>query len=262
MSHVAVILTSERCGHCKHMRGTGRLLSQNEIKKDNKPASIQGGYHFDSKFMKKLITADSGTNTQHFRVVNIHYKTFNPAEGLMDISIFTLENDNTNVRQTVIKEAPGGKTQITIYLVAESGRVLSSEEIPTKWEEIVKTYVPVNIQNYALFYPSMVVFEKDAWTKGILNRSPIYGILNGFDSRKEAPYGAIPAQRPDVLEFPKFLNQFVNGTKVLSGVPVEEVKEKVKEEPIVVPTIEDRKAEPVIPTVGAMKKFRLYVVEK
>ena len=79
MSNVLVLLTSERCGHCRNMRGSGRLLSQTEIKRDNKQPNIPGGNHYDAVFMKKLITAEVG-NTAKLRVINIHYKTFNPAE--------------------------------------------------------------------------------------------------------------------------------------------------------------------------------------
>ena len=53
------------------MRGTGRLLSQNEIKKDSKTPTVQGGFHYDAKFMKKMITAD--TDSAKLRIINVHY---------------------------------------------------------------------------------------------------------------------------------------------------------------------------------------------
>ena len=87
--HVAVLITSERCGHCKRMRGSGRLLSQNEIKKDNLMATIPGGpsrptgYHYDAIFMKRLLTAGTDAS-QLLKIVNIHYKSFNPMEGIAD----------------------------------------------------------------------------------------------------------------------------------------------------------------------------------
>lgn len=274
MSHIAVILTSEACGHCRHMRGSGRLLSQNEIKKDKKQATIPGGYHYDAIFMKKLITADTNTTNQHFRIINIHYKDFNTNGGINDISIFTLENDNTTIRQTMLK-SNSDKTQVTIYMIGESGKVMSNDEIPTKWEDIVKTYVPVNIGNYAMFYPSMVVFEKDAWSKGITARTPIYGFLNGFDTKTESPYGVVTAgSRPNVIEFTKFLNQFITGEKKLLGSPqvnevvvekVEEVKTETVPDnyvPKIADSIKREDGKILVPTTGAAKRnFKLYVVE-
>ena len=81
--HIATLITSEKCGHCRNMRGTGRLLSQNEIKKDSKQPSMPGGYHYDAKFMKKMITAD--TDSAKLRILNVHYKSFNPGDGVMDL---------------------------------------------------------------------------------------------------------------------------------------------------------------------------------
>jgi small subunit ribosomal protein S6 len=39
--------------------------------------------------------------------MNVHYKTFNPAEGVAYISVFTLEPDSKSIRQTLIKENGG-----------------------------------------------------------------------------------------------------------------------------------------------------------
>lgn len=281
MSHVAVLLTSERCGHCRNMRGSGRLLSKNEIKRDNKQANIPGGHHYDAAFMKKMITAEIG-NTPRLRVINIHYKSFNPAEGVMDISVFTLDNDSTTVRQTMLKEKDG-KGVMTIYTVGESGKIEASKELPTAWDELVKTYIPVNMQNYIAFYPQMVLFEGKAWTEGIDKKTPIYGYINGMDTKEEAPYGAIPTPQPKVIEWNKFLKQFFDGSKELKGnavssgagvaptpppAPVkvaEEVKVPEPEKVIVKAAgmLEKKDSNVVIAeTPGSKKmKFKLYVVE-
>jgi len=267
MSNVAVILTSERCGHCRNMRGTGRLMSKAEIKKENKQPNIPTGHHYDATWMRKLITADLNKDAK-LRVVNLNYKSFNPAEGLTDISVFTLENDK-EVRQTMLKETGDGKTNMTIYVVGETGRVLSNQDIDTTWSEMCKTYVPVNISMYAFFFPSLTLFEGNEWTESIKNKTPIYGYMNGFDTKKDAPYGALtgPGIQPNVMEFSKFLIQFFNGAKELKGKPSVEAKpvepEPVKKEEIVNPTAsgESRRSN-IVPTTGMRRNFRLYVLEK
>jgi hypothetical protein len=277
MSNVLVLLTSERCGHCRNMRGSGRLLSQTEIKRDNKQPNIPGGNHYDAVFMKKLITAEVG-NTAKLRVINIHYKTFNPAEGVMDYNVFTLDGDGVTVKQTMIKEKDG-IGQMTLYAVGESGKVVLIEDINTPWSDFCKKNIPVNISNYAFFYPSLILFEGKAWTEGLDKGTPIYGHLNGFETKNEIPYGGVPGQQPNVLDFGKFVKQFFDGTKELRGSPiavapvpiaptpvVEEVKAVTQEPKLAVKTAgesERRENYIVASTPGANRlKYRLYVVEK
>lgn len=265
MSHVAVIISSERCGHCRTMRGDGRLMSKNQTK-DKKP-NIPGGHFYDAAFMKKIITADMNAGAK-LRVINVHYKTFNPADGVMDISVFILDSDGNSVRQTMLKEK-NGKTSMSIYSIGEVGKVISTQDTPEDWNTIVKTYIPSNIVNYSVFFPSMVLFEGTAWAEGIKNGTPIYGYLNGFETKTEAPYGVAAANvQPNVMEFPKFVNQFFNGTKELRGSPVKPVvaaapAPAAPEPPAYVPK-EVKKETVAIPTLAARDKLkvRLFVVEK
>ena len=260
MSHTAVILTSERCGHCRHMRGNGKLLSKTEITKEKRQPTIQGGHHYDAVWMKSLITADSGTEPK-LRVINLHYKTMNFAEGLVDISVFSLENDK-EIRQTMLKEIAGGKTNITISVVGDNSRIVSTQDAPTLWSEICNTYIPINLNMYAMFFPSLLVFEANEWTTSIQNKVPAYGFLNGFDTKTESPYGAIPTGRnPDVLDSAKFLKQFFDGTKQLKGKP-SGMPAPVATEMVVIPTNNVKNDNVVIPTSGSKRNFRLYVVEK
>jgi hypothetical protein len=278
MSNVAVIITSERCGHCRNMRGSGRLLSQNEIKKGNKQPNIPGGYHYDSKFMKKLITANMDGSAK-LRVINVNYRTFNPAEGVMDISVFTLDPDGNTVRQTMLTEKDG-KTVVNVYTIGENGQVVSTQDMPNSWTDITKTYIPVNLPSYAFFFPSLVLFEGNAWTEGIRNNQPIYGYLNGFETKSESPYGAKPGPNPSVSNFDIFIQQFFNGTKELLGKPKTLETPVVKPEPVVVEPPKPKEDVPAIPTVANVRKneneivgiptiatrdkfkVRLYVVEK
>lgn len=276
MSHVAVILTSDRCGHCRNMRGAGRLLSQNEIKRDNKPANIPGGFHYDAKFMKKLITANMDKEAK-LRVININYRTFNPTEGVMDISVFTLEPDGNTIRQTMLLEKDG-KSMVNVYLVADSGQVVTTQEMPNSWSDLVKTYIPTNISMYSMFFPSLILFEGSAWSEGIKNGTPIFGHLNGFESKTEAPYGVAykPGVNPNVMNFPNYIEQFFNGTKKL-GLPASEPvkniiapeKTEVNNSEKVIVNNSDSESKklvsvPGLPTAGAKNKFKfkLYVVEK
>lgn len=276
MSHVAVILTSDRCGHCRSMRGAGRLLSQNEIKRDNKPANIPGGFHYDAKFMKKLITANMDKDTK-LRVININYRTFNPTEGVMDISVFTLEPDGNTIRQTMLMEKDG-KSVVNIYLVGDSGQVVTTQEMPNSWSDLVKNYIPSNISMYSMFFPSLILFEGSAWTEGIKNGTPIFGHLNGFESKTEAPYGVAykPGVNPNVMNFPNYIEQFFNGSKELGLKSVQSPAKPVNvEKPETVPEkiieIKNEVSEsnkpvnvPGVLTAGAKNKFKfkLYVVEK
>lgn len=268
--HIAAIITSEKCGHCRQMRGTGRLLSQNEIKKDSKQPTVPGGFHYDAKFMKKMITAD--TEITKFRILNVHYKSFNPGEGVMDLSVFTLEPDNKSIRQTILKEK-NGKTVAEIYVIGDTGKLVTTQDIPTEWKETVKTYLPTNITSYAYFYPTLAVFHFEAWMTSIKNNEPIYGYVNGLDTKQEAPYGAIPGQNPNPMEFVKFLTTFFDGSKQILASPANQ-ESKVK--PLVpesqqkelleaIANVKQEPPKPVIkvPTAGACESlhFRLYVKE-
>lgn len=227
--HVAVLVTSEQCGHCRRMRGNGRLLSQNEIKKDNKMPTIPGGqsnpsgYHYDAKFMSRLLTGDSviSQSKQVIKLINIHYKSFNPMEGILDISIFNLEG--VNVKQTILRES-NGKTSIETYLIGDSGRVLEKKEIPSVWADSVKANVPINISMYAHFFPIITLFHSEAWNDAIQNSKPIFGYVNGLETKSEAPYGALPSQKPNVVEFGMFIKQFFDGTRKLEAVAPKESK--------------------------------------
>lgn len=262
MVHTAVILTSERCGHCRNMRGNGKLLSKAEIKKDNKQPTIPGGNHFDASWMSKLITAGMDKDAK-IKVVNLHYKSFNPAEGLMDISIFTLEN-NKEVRQTMLKES-GSKTNMSIYVVGEGSKTLSSSDISTTWAEISNTYVPINISMYAYFFPSIILFEENEWMSSIQNKVPIYGFLNGFKTKEQSPFGALTGSgiQPNVKDFVKFIGEFFDGTRKLTGKPKASEVVTPVEEPVVIPVKKPESSGTVlVPTSNQKRNFRLYVVEK
>lgn len=252
------------------MRGTGRLLSQNEIKKDSKQPTVPGGFHYDAKFMKKMITAD--TEITKFRILNVHYKSFNPGEGVTDLSVFTLEPDNKSIRQTILKEK-NGKTVAEIYVIGDTGKLVTTQDIPTEWKETVKTYLPINITSYAYFYPTLAVFHFEAWMTSIKNNEPIYGYVNGLDTKQEAPYGAIPGQNPNPMEFVKFLTTFFDGSKqILASPAIQESKVKPlvpesqqKELLEAMANVKQEPPKPVIkvPTAGACESlhFRLYVKE-
>ena len=275
MSHVALLITSERCGHCKNMRGNGRLLSQNEIKKDKKQATIPGGYHFDAKFMKKMICGGLDGPAK-LRVVNVHLTTMNPNEPVKDISVFTLQSDNETVEQTMLSEE-GDKVRITTYLVGENGKVKNNELATVAWKDISKKYIPVNMSGYCAYYPGIVLFESNTWTQGLQSNSPMYGYYNGFETKEQSPFGIDPHKKKQPVGFFEFLMPFFNGTRELLGAPKVVVEEVVKVEPIkavepekiLVQTSGSLKNEEVksdkilIPTSGAKErlKFRLYVTE-
>jgi hypothetical protein len=274
--HIAVLITSEKCGHCRTMRGSGRLLSQTEIKKEGKHPSVPGGHHWDAKFMKKLITADS--DSAKLRILNVHYKNFNPGEGVSDLSVFTLEPDNKTVRQTILKEKEG-KTIAEIYTIGDTGKKVGSQDIPNDWTDTVKTYLPVNLSSYAYFYPTLSIFHFDAWMQSIKNNTPVFGYINGLESKTESPYGGIPGQNPNPSDFSTFLASFFNGSKKLLEKPVASPKSNDQNElspPLenpapILPQIntEQNSNESTpknivrVPTVGSCQglNFRLYVKE-
>ena len=278
--HIATLITSEKCGHCRTMRGIGRLLSQNEIKKDSKTPTVPGGFHYDAKFMRKMITAD--TDSAKLRILNVHYKSFNPGDGVMDLSVFTLEPDNKNIRQTILKEK-NGKTVAEIYVIGDTGKMITSQDIPTEWSETVKTYLPVNLTSYAYFYPTLSLFHFEAWMNSINNNEPIFGYVNGLETKQEHPYGAIPGQNPNPGDFVQFLNSFFkDGSKPILVKPeVSEKSVKQESQPLNLPIPQENQKElleamasreslkipetPIIriPTVGTCQNLnvRLYVKE-
>jgi hypothetical protein len=277
--HVAVLITSEQCGHCRRMRGNGRLLSQNEIKKDNKQPTIPGGavnpkgYFYDAIYMRRLLTGGiettSSQSKQLVKLINIHYKSFNPMEGINDISIFNLEGNN--VKQTILKES-NGKTAIEVYVIGDSGRLLDKKELPSVWSDSVKANVPINLTMYAHFFPILALFHSDAWNDAIQNSKPVFGYVNGLETKHEAPYGALQARQPNVIEFGMFLKQFFDGTKKLESVAPVIVKSEVVENTEKKVHFEEHKAVPPTVQNGTAKlahkdelcskiNFKLYVKE-
>jgi hypothetical protein len=253
------------------MRGTGRLLYQNEIKKDNKQPTIPGGqsnpkgYHYDAIFMKRLLTAGDSTaphSKQMLRLINIHYKTFNPMEGINDICIFTMEGNN--VKQTILRES-SGKTAVEVYVIGESGKQLENKILPSVWSDSVKANVPINLSMYGHFFPILTLFHVDAWNDAIQNSKPIFGYVNGLETKTESPYGAIQAQRPNVVEFGLFLKQFFDGTKKLEAVAPLIMKSEVPENAEKKVHFEEHRAiAPVIPPTvqnGTVKQLPLKNVE-
>jgi hypothetical protein len=275
--HIAVILTSEKCGHCRTMRGSGRALSQKEIKEKSLPTSIPGGYHYDSKFIKKLITADS--DSPKLRILNVHYRSFNPADGVSDISVFTLEPDNRSIRQVILKESEG-KTVADTYVIGDTGKKTGTQEVPNSWNDTVKLYLPSNLTSYAYFYPTISIFNLESWISSIKNNEPVFGYINGMPTREEVPYGGMPGQNPNpISDFSVFLKGFFDGTRNLLVKPpakqnipeppkienldsqVQNLDSKVKENPL----LESPKPSKVlrVPTVAACENLhvKLYVKE-
>jgi len=267
--HIAVIITSEKCGHCRNMRGNGILLSKSKIEKEKKTPTVPGGYHYDAAYMKKLIMAGSN-DTPRFRLVNVHYNSFNPSEGIMDISVFTLEPDNKSVRQTMFKGSEG-KTLVEVYSIGDAGKKVSDQKDETKWEETVNKFIPKNLPSYAYFFPTLNVFHMDAWMNSIKTGEPIYGYVNGMSTKEESPYGAMPAGNPNPIDFVKYLESFYDGSKKLLAKPENKVNnDKPIEAPAAVPApnLKAKQASPKkesirVPTKAACDKLnvRLYVKE-
>lgn len=269
--HIAVFVTSEKCGHCRTMRGNGVLMSKARIEKEKKTPTVPGNYYYDATFMKKLIMAGSN-DTPRFRVVNVHYNSFNPTDGMMDISVFTLEPDNKNIRQTIFK-AKEGKTLVEVYTIGDTGKKVSDQNDETKWEDTVSKFIPKNLPAYAYFFPTLAVFHMDAWMNSIRTNEPIYGYVNGMNTKEDHPYGALPGGQPSPGDFVKYLESFHDGTRKLLDKP--EKKDIVDVPPVQIPAPPSLQAAPVpsvikeqskmvrVPTKGACDKMnvRLYVKE-
>lgn len=275
--HTAVLITSEKCGHCRNMRGNGRLLSQAEIKKDNKPPTIPGGpvnpkgYHYDAIYMRRILTAGAESGVKQLvRLINIHYKSFNPMEGIADICIFNMEG--ASVKQTILRES-NGKTSIETYLIGESGKQLEKKELQSVWSDSVKANVPINMTMYSHFFPILTLFHVDAWNSAIQNSKPVYGYVNGLETKAEAPYGALPSQKPNVIEFGMFLKEFFDGTRKLESVapvvvktdvvePVEKKQVHFEDSNLVVaPSIKNEPAKIHKDELCSKIHFKLYVKE-
>ncbi len=218
--HTAVLVTAQQCGHCRNMRGTGRLLSQAEIKKENKPANIPGGFHYDAKFMRRVLTGQENptpTSKPVVRLINIHYKSMNPTDGISDISLFLVENA-TSVRQIIMKEQEG-KTSVEVYVIGEVGKQISKDISPTVWADTVRLHVPINIMAYVAMFPLLTIFHSEAWAYGIQNSKPVYGYINGLETKTSSPYGFISSKSPSVVDFAQFIGGFFNGTRKLESQP-------------------------------------------
>jgi len=226
--HTAVLVTAQQCGHCRNMRGTGRLLSQTEIKKDSKPPNIPGGFHYDAKFMRRVLTGQenpSPTSKAVVRLINIHYKTMNPTDGISDISLFLVEN-STSVRQIIMKEQEG-KTSVEVYVIGESGKQISKDISPTVWADTVRLHVPINIMSYVAMFPLLTIFHSEAWAYAIQNSKPVYGFVNGLETKTTSPYGFVSSPKPNVIDFAQFIGNFFNGTRKLESQPKIEASNEV-----------------------------------
>jgi hypothetical protein len=189
-------------------------------------------------------------------------------EGIVDISIFNLEGNN--VKQSILRES-NGKTSIETYLIGDSGKQLDKKELPSVWSDSVKANVPINLTMYAHFFPILALFHIDAWNGAIQNSKPIYGYVNGLETKSEAPYGAMQSRQPNVIEFGMFLKQFFDGTKKLESMPSVIVKSEApensekkvhfEEHRAIPPTVQNGTAKSSPSELCSKINFKLYVKE-
>ena len=165
---IFTVLTSDSCGHCQNMRGTGELGNGRQM--------LQ--YDFLVNHLDPLQNGHSCT------ILNIHYTTMSGRrEEIVNISKLYLRN-NLVYQEKYFNH--NNQVMVKILTTDKSNKSTKIGEKPASvsdnWLSFVGKKVPKGLQNYAFFFPCFIVFEKKNWKEG----NNIIGITNaGYTMRDQ-----------------------------------------------------------------------------
>jgi hypothetical protein len=176
---VICIITSQQCGHCTTMRGTGEPTEVPQ-----KPFTITGGYNWSQEYFTKLMFAggESRGNLK-FRVVEVHTAVMGcrSFDQVQDFSEFTW-NGQKVIRTQYRTSGDANKTAVI------SGD--SVQTLDTNFSDFLKTKIPLQIFNYMGAFPSWAYFTGDVWDGAIKSNSvggvhvPLKGYLSVFKIKR------------------------------------------------------------------------------
>lgn len=223
---VAVIVTAENCGHCKRMRGDGKLLSSNSIDKNRIQPGIPGGKYYDEVFVTNLITGNSKNDnfTAKYRVFNLHMANYQkPSDGVKSISFFALSDKPGVVTQKIFSKGEKDNTVVETLTVGSLKHISEEQKSDIEWSKTVGAYIPKDIIKYIVQYPTTLVFSAKSWDGAIRGENLLYGYVNGLKTKDVPPYGVSiisgKLESEEHLEILTFYQSYINGTKKLLDLP-------------------------------------------
>jgi hypothetical protein len=224
---VIVFLTSKVCSVCEKIRSPskGKICPLAKTGEDTNAYAKRLGFplamtfpgdgRFEVDFFRKIITGGSGKGPAQYRVYCIQLETMAATwteNNVTEISIAELDGDG--VKQTIFS-SKGGKThQESIKITDKVTKILDRQET-VDWTTTIDVYVPKGLVGYCWFFPAFLVFSGTLWDNSLKNKLPLYGIINGAQTKKVSPWGVdIPSGQPSIVSIFEFLKKI--NEKILS----------------------------------------------
>lgn len=191
--NVALIVTSQGCGHCKVLRpDEGWLLSPEK----SRPGIIPRASAWNHAFMKKLLTGlDNPTQSspQIMRVYNIDLPQLHPSPVSTALDLHVFDWVEGVVRQTIYQP---------YYTTRENKKVITGTTIRTPSEtktlsnepfnKFIETIIPASCFNYFYFFPMYAFADATLWNRSLEDPNvPLFMRVNGAPVNEKSPYGII-----------------------------------------------------------------------
>lgn len=217
MSNVCLLVTSQQCGHCVHMRHQTGLLPA----KDVKPV-VYGKYPYDYSFVRNILTVNGKYSEQKWDFINVH---FSPDPHIGEISCFNLLPDQS-IEQAIFYPDPTDSNVCIrkFHVIDENGTTdKCKDKHPFKmaFSLIAKNLVPTAetlMRRYAPFRPTFLYYTEETRKKyqditGLQDKFYARGI--NAETSDKPPYYLTPKPDRQDLDPLKMLEYYDENEKLL-----------------------------------------------
>lgn len=203
---VALIVTSQGCGHCKVLRpDEGWLLSPEK----SRPGSIPRASAWNHAFMRKFLTGvDNPTqsNPQIMRVYNIDLPQLRPSPVSTALDLHVFDWVEGVVRQTIYQPYHGNNENKklitgTIIRTPSETKIVKTEP----FDKLIETIIPPSCFNYFYYFPMYAFADASLWNRSLEDPTiPIFMKINGAPTNEKSPYGII--KNPKLIDTAQVLD--------------------------------------------------------
>ena len=157
---LCVMMTARGCGHCSHSRGNGVMGS---------------GPHF----MKPSVIDEFLSIGPNFMFLNIHFDNMSGKRQLIrEISKFYKKGDYVIEDMWVVEGENTRYHRVEANIKTKEIKQSGVDDIGMGWLDVVKSKVPLNIENYTYYYPCFLITRTENWVNSINNNEELYALTN------------------------------------------------------------------------------------
>jgi hypothetical protein len=222
---VILIITSEGCGACSHLRGpTGVPIEPKNIPSQNHFF----GESWSPTFFKKLITGNiNGTGPTKFRVSELHLNSLDGRSILncKEFIEFSMEN-NKFIR--IVYVSKDNKTSIKVYKDSVEDKS-KSKILDIPFGMLLINKVPQNLNAFLGTFPSFIFIDGNIYDNALQNNGNLYGKVTSRTLKKTVKNGEViyNSEHNGLQENPiDIMTKIVNGNLSLLF-PVEISEDKI-----------------------------------